>query len=111
VVAGQALSGHRVIALDANGLAVYADNTSPLALSAVGFSSGAAELGSAFSLVSSGSLEYPPADLTPDQPVFLSTEGFITQTPPQTHWLRAIGVAVAPGLLSVDIGQAYWLGE
>jgi hypothetical protein len=49
--------------------------------------------------------------LTPDQPVFLSTEGFITQTPPTSGWLRPVGSALAPNLLSIHIGPAYWLGE
>lgn len=109
--AATALSGHRAVALNMEGEAVYADHTTPSTLALVGLSSQAVIEGESFSVVSAGLLNYPPADLTPDQAVFLSTEGFITQTLPQTHWLRVIGVAVAPGLLSVDIGSAYWLGE
>jgi len=65
LVAGQALSGHRVLATDSAGQAVYADQSDASALSAVGFSFGAVAPGALVSYVTSSALEYPPAALPP----------------------------------------------
>lgn len=110
VTAAVPLGGHRVIALNADRKGVYADQADVLATTVVGFSASAAVVGDGVMLVQSGPLEYPAGGLTPEQPVFLGSDGLITQTPPSSGWLLRVGTALATDYIAVDIGPAYWLG-
>lgn len=110
VVAGMDLGGHRVIALDARGLGVYADCMDDSALRVHGISRAAADEGSLCPIVRSGHLDYPPGGLTPSQPLFLGSLGLMSQSPPSSGWVRQVGVALAPALFTVDIGPFYRLG-
>ncbi len=109
--AGETLSGHRVLALIADAVAVYADQGDASAQMIQGFSAHAATAGEAVEIVQSGPLPWPAANLTPGLPVFLASDGLVTQTAPTTGWLVQVGTAVESDLLSVAIGPAYYLGE
>lgn len=110
ITTAQAVGGHRVIALNADREGVYADQADVLATTVVGFSANAAVAGDDVTLVQSGPLEYPAGGLIPEQPVFLGSDGLITQTPPSSGWLLRVGTALATNYITVDIGPAYWLG-
>ena len=108
--AGETLSGHRVLALIADAVAVYADQGDTSAQMIQGFSAHAATAGEEVEVVQSGPLAWPAANLTPGAPVFLAHDGLVTQTAPTTGWLVQVGTAVESDLLSVAIGPAYFLG-
>jgi hypothetical protein len=110
-VAGVTLSGHRAIAIDALGKAVYADCLDTTALALAGISTGAATQGDTVFLQYADQIEWPSADLTSDQIVFLSENGLLTQTAPTIGWSRQVGFAIAADRLLINIGPAYWLGH
>ena len=110
LTAAMALSGHRAIAVDASGNAIYADQTDARAHTVYGVSTGAAEAGTQVTLQRDGPMDWPAAGLTPDVPLFLGTDGALTQVAPITGWARQIAVAVAADRIVVSIGPAYWLG-
>lgn len=111
LVAASALSGHRAIAVDANGHAIYADQGEASAQTVYGISTGAAESGASVTLQRSGPMEWPAGGLTPDLPLYLGSAGLLTQIPPTTGWLRQIAVATAAARIVIEIGPAYFLGE
>lgn len=111
LIAATTLSGHRVIAADAQGRAIYAEATDATAQAVVGISTQAAVADDQLILATQGALDWPAGGLTPDAPLFLSTAGTLTHSAPVLGWLRQIAVAVAADRLVIDIGPAYWLGH
>ena len=110
IVAAVDLGGHRVIAANADGEGVYADQSDNTALAVQGISVGAAVAGDSCVVVRGGALAYPASGLTPDLQIFLGASGLMTQTPPATGWLKQVGFAIDADTISVEFGPAYWLG-
>lgn len=95
-VAGQALSGHRVVTFDSSGLAVYADNaTASHAWASVGVTTAAAASGSVVEVAVTGEIIEPSWSWAPGLPVFVGANGALTQTAPQAAgvFCRVIGAA------------------
>ena len=109
VVVAVPVSGHRVLASDASGFAIYADQTDNSALAIVGFSTQAASAWDTCVIQRSGALAWPAGGLTPEAPLFLTTEGMVSHTPPASGWVRQVAVAVAADMIHVDIGPIYWV--
>lgn len=99
-----ALSGHRFIVLD-NDLAIYADCTTiDHAHRIVGMTTGASNLG-LVSVQTTGEHEEPSWSWTPGQPVFLSTTGLMTQTPPTSVFSLIVGFPISATKLFIKINQ------
>jgi len=99
-----ALSGHRFVVLD-NDKAVYADcTTADHAHRVLGMTTGASNAGSV-SVQTSGEHEEPTWNWTLGQPVFLSTTGLMTQTPPTTGFVLIVGFPVSATKLFIKIHQ------
>jgi hypothetical protein len=98
------LGGHRVIASLANTL-VYADNTNNQhSNTIVGLSTGASS-GSALTLQSSGFITEPSWTWTPDLPIFLSTNGLMTQTQPLIGFSILIATAITSTTVFLRFNQ------
>lgn len=111
LTAAYPISGHRIIAVNGDGLAIYADSADASALAVQGFSANAALAGEDIEIRCLGSLDWPAANLTVDSPIFLASSGAVTQTAPTQGWSRQVGVATDVDSISINIGQAYWLGS
>lgn len=105
-VAASALSGHRVVTPAPDGLLDYASNddvgdvNAPLWVTA-----SAASQGSEVEALMFGSMIEPTWTWTPSQPVYLGTNGVLTQTPPAAPgavFLAQVGMATSPISLFVD---------
>lgn len=102
--AGEPLGGHRAVVLDADGLAWYADNTDAQHLGrVVGITLSAAVLGADATLQSAGYITEPSWNWTPYQPVYLSANGLLTQTPPTTGFMQVLGVALSATSLFIQL--------
>ena len=101
--AGEAIGGHRGVVTDAAGLAWYADNTNPSHLGRfAGVTLGAVAAGGTASIVRAGNITEPTWNWTAHAPVFLSTNGLLTQTLPLTGYLQVVGIALSPTVLFVN---------
>lgn len=81
--AGGALGGHRVVFLDSNSEAQYASNqTASHAYITLGITLGAAVQGGAVTIQTYGELVEPSWNWTLNLPIFLDTNGLLTQTAP-----------------------------
>lgn len=79
---GLALSAGRAVSITSSGL-VYSDNRiQSTLLSYVGVTTTAAATGAPVQLQEIGALELTGVSLTPDQPLYVGIDGFLTQTPP-----------------------------
>lgn len=99
------LSGHRVVTPDFDGTLRYATNDNEADLAApLWVTTGAAAPGDAVSALAFGSLTEPTWNWVPG-PVYLGTNGQLTQTPPvapDAAFIAQVGIATSPTSLFVD---------
>lgn len=92
--AGDNLSGHRIVLIE-NGAAIYADCSTPGHVNrALGMTTGAATLGADTTIQTGGEITEPLWNWTVDTPVWLSTNGLLTQTVPTSGFSLIIGIPV-----------------
>lgn len=103
-VADGALGGHRVVVPTTAGKVGYADNTNVAhANTVLGLTLGAAVDGDDVNVQTSGEVTEPSWNWTMGLPVFLATNGLLTQSYPTAAFVIILGVAVAPTKLVVDV--------
>ena len=111
LIAATTLSGHRVFAVNGDGEAVYAQHTDATALAVQGLSTQSGTAGDELVILKSGAVAWPVDGLTPGLPLFLTTDGQLSHTPPTSGWIRQIAVAIDADTISIDIGPAWRAGE
>lgn len=104
------VSGHRVLALNSEGKAVYANSSDETALSVQGINIQAGISGEELVVIKYGPVVWPAGGLTTGEPLFLRENGMISHEPPTTGWLRQIAVALSSSMISIDIGPTWYLG-
>lgn len=110
VICATTLSGHRVLALNSEGKAVYANASDETALSVQGINLQAGITGEELVVIKYGAIEWPAGGLTTGDPLFLRENGIISHIPPTSGWLRQIAVALNSSMISIDIGPTWYLG-
>lgn len=106
VTAAIDLGGHRVVTLDGVGEARYADNTQSTHLHRVlGITLGAFNTGTLGTVMRLGEIIEPTWNWTLNQPIFLGTNGLLTQTPPVSPavFLQIVGFPILPTSMFVDL--------
>ena len=89
------VSALRALVVDENNLASYADNTDPShAFIVRGVSTNAVNDGDDVTIQTIGELSDNSWSWTPGLPIFVSTAGALTQTPPATGFLKQIAEAM-----------------
>jgi len=87
--AGEALGGHRVVAVNAIGQAVYASSNSTLI--PIGITLGAASAGADVAIQIAGEMKEPSWSWDVASPIFLGADGVLTQSPPGLGMLVFVG--------------------
>jgi len=106
LTATTALSGHRAIATDNTGGAVYADSSDlNTKHSIVGISTGAATLGDSVTVQYSGNIINAGWLWTEQEPVFITTSGNLTQTAPTTGYRVIVGYAINATTVFLNISE------
>lgn len=111
LTAAATLAGHRIVRTDADGRALYASNDEEAdAGRALGMSTGAAEPNEAVLVLLQGIWREPTWAWDPSCPVYLATNGGLTQTPPSAasgaRFQQIVGIPLSPTRLYLDIRQA-----
>lgn len=95
-VAATTLSGHRVIATNGAGLAIYADNTNvDHAIQAARISLGAADMGENISVQVSGRITEPSWSWIAGGSIYVGANGVLTQSIPEAPAVFSKVIAVA----------------
>ncbi|MEO5363964.1 MAG: hypothetical protein H7838_10130 [Magnetococcus sp. DMHC-8] len=105
-VAGEALDGHRVVAMNSQGRVVHADHgTASHAGQVYGMTLTSALTGGPVPVRSFGVLEDSNWrwDLSSGLSLFLSTNGILTQTAPASGFVCRVGYLVSPTRIFIDI--------
>lgn len=105
--AGVALGGHRMVVLDATGNAIYADNLTPGHLFKVlGMTTGAAGAGAVATIQTGGELTEPSWNWDVALPVYLGTNGQLTQVAPAAPAFQLIvGFPISPTTLFINLRE------
>jgi hypothetical protein len=110
IVAAIALGGHRIVVPDSNGKAIYADNTiSSHANKVLGMTTGAIVEGGTATVKTEGEITESSWSWTLDTPIWLSTNGLMTQTPPTTGFSLIIGFPISATKLFIDLREPIFL--
>lgn len=110
--AGEAIGGHRFVILDASEDLFYASNTVLAdAEKVLGMTTNAAPIGGSATVQRSGELEEPSWSWTLDTPIFLSSNGQMTQTRPSASGSFVLQVAfpITPTKVFIDLKQAIFI--
>lgn len=100
-----AISGHRVVALNAFGRLEYASNLSLSQIMRVaGLSLNAASEGDPVQVKRSGEVTEPSWAWVLEQPVYLGVDGHLTQTAPASDFSVVVGIPITTTTLFVNIG-------
>jgi hypothetical protein len=94
----QDTSGHRLMVPDDDGKAIYADSSDPTHISRpVWMTTNAWSNGIQADLLALGQVVEPTWDWTPNQPIWIGSDGFLTQDyPVGAAFLRRVAEAVTP---------------
>lgn len=102
VIAAEALGGHRAVTVDG----YYADkDTAGHKFKVLGVTQGAASLGDAAVVTTFGAITNGGWSWTVGSPVFLSTNGHLTQTAPTSGFRTIIGRPTTATTLFIDISE------
>lgn len=104
-----AISGHRIVSLNGLGEVEYASSGNiTQANRIVGMTMNAAVPGGLVSVQKFGELTEPSWNWTLSQPIYLSIDGALTQTPPSTpasQFSVIVGFPISPTAIFVNIGN------
>jgi len=100
--AGEILSGHRLVEIYEE-KAYYADNSSVNFGRKIGLTKNAAELDASVTVLFFGEITHSSWNFDLTKPVFLGTNGALTQTKPETGYLLVIGKPINTTKLFVNI--------
>lgn len=104
---GSALSSNRILALTGSNTVIYADkDVLSHTDSIVGISkTSTSGAGQVITVITQGLVSEPSWTWTPEQPLFLSTNGFLTHSPPTSGSSLYLGYAVTTSSIFLRIGE------
>lgn len=103
-VAGSTLGGHRMVTTDAQGKLIYADSSIPgHANKVMGMVINASTLDDVVNVYTTGTITEMSWSWDIDEPLYLSINGQLTQTPPTTGFLLIVGFAVTSTKIFIDL--------
>ncbi|MBI3257875.1 MAG: hypothetical protein HYZ54_00085, partial [Ignavibacteriae bacterium] len=102
VIASENLGGHRIVTVEG----YYASkDTSVDKFKILGMTTGAVSIGEAAQVITHGSITESSWNWTVGNPIFLSTNGLLTQTPPTSGFRMIIGIPQTSNTMFVDISE------
>jgi hypothetical protein len=110
-VAGESLGGHRVAIIDSDNKVYYADRTNlDHMYKVVGITRGAANVGDNVEIQTYGLMTEQSWNWTAGKPIFLGTNGLLTQTSPMSGFCLIIAKALTSTDIFISIKNPILLG-
>lgn len=108
--AGEALGGHRIVILNDAEQAIYADNTiASHASKVLGMTTGGANAGDTATIQTGGEITEPSWNWAINQPIYLGTNGLLTQTQPATGFSLIAGFPIASDKIFIKLREPIFL--
>lgn len=109
-IAGMPLGGHRAIVFNTDGTFIYADQSIPdHAERVLGITTGAAEAGAEVTIQTGGELTEPSWTWVLDQPIYLGTNGLLTQAVPTTGFIQQLAIPLSATSIKFISQTAFFL--
>ena len=100
------ISSYKIMTVDNQGFAIYADPSNPDHVSNVlGVSVNSVTDNTYVTIRTSGFMEDPAWSWVPYEPIFLGINGTMTQTPPLTGFLLVVATVISPTKLLINIKE------
>ena len=107
IVTNTAIGGHRAVVY-VNGIIDYASNQTPThATNVIGISMAAVNAGDTLSIKTIGLLVEPSWSWAVNTPIFVGTNGLLTQTPPTTGFTLIIAMPITPTTIFIKQQSPY----
>ena len=109
-IAGVNLGGHRAVVFDGDGTVIYADQSiAAHAERVLGVTTGAASIGTEATIQTGGELTEPSWAWALDAPIYLSTNGLLTQVIPTTGFIQQIAIPLSATSIKFISQSAFFL--
>ena len=109
-VASIAIGGHRAVVLNASQQAIYADRSILThANKVLGITSGAVAAGANVAVQRNGEMTEPSWAWVLDTPIWLSTDGLLTQTPPSVGFSLIVAFPISATKILIEIREPLFL--
>lgn len=107
-IAGEALSGHRMVTTNAAGQIIYASSAAPAHAGRVlGITTGAAATGATATIQPIGSITESGWAWAPESVLFLGTNGQLSATPPASGFVQIVGYAQTATTIYIQLHQPF----
>jgi hypothetical protein len=104
MAAGYNLSGHRIVTINSEGAAIYADKDIHASLlNILGMTTGAVLAGENATIIPAGEIAEPSWTFDTSLPVYLNNNGLLTQALPTTGAIMQVGVPMSATKMLIDI--------
>lgn len=103
--ASENIGGHTVVIMASGGVAKASSSTPNHSSKVIGMTYHAVSSGQNVKVVTSGRVVEPTWSWITGSPIFLSTNGTLTQTPPSLGFILQVGVAVSPTTINIALKQ------
>lgn len=104
-VAGETISGHKVICVKADGKAYIADSNTLNTNGIVGISTEAVSTGEYLKIQTGGVLQHNGWSFTIGEPIWCGANGVLTQTVTGTAFVCILGMAISADTINIEIQQ------
>ena|SRR3990172_96694 len=101
-IAGEVLSGHMAVVVNASGDVIKADKDTSTKVDVVGITTGAAAVGFPVTVQFSGTLINAGWSWTPNAEVYLGNAGALTQSLPASGFFVTVGIATDTDRILID---------
>ena len=100
------LGGHRVVSCNSNGELIYADNLNDETInSVIGLTTSSSLSGSSTKILDYGEITFYGWSWVINSPIFLASNGLLTQTVPDNGWMIIMGFPTGVNSLFINIQE------
>lgn len=100
------LGGHRVVSCNSNGELIYADNLNDETInSVIGLTTSSSLSGSSTKILDYGEITFSGWSWVMNSPIFLASNGLLTQTIPDNGWMIIMGFPTGVNSLFINIQE------
>ncbi len=109
-IAGTAIGGHRAVVFDSEGTVIYADQSiQSHAERVLGISTGAANAATEVTIQTGGELTEPSWNWDLELPIYLGTNGLLTQALPTTGFIEQLAIPLSATSIKFISQTAFFL--
>lgn len=104
------ISGHRAVCVMSDGLVHYADADTVSTAGILGITTAAAGTGELIPIRTAGELQHNGWIWSIGDPVFVGSNGMLTQSPAGSEYVAMVGIAISEDTINIEVQQPIFIG-